>query len=177
MKKLIDLNKEWFDKTNEMFVSFIKRGGDAYLKDLSHLNLKRDVYLAISNLILYLADGKKLFAFLSKTAGKSSLNPNPKQMDIFKSEIREIFGKFEKGRDYRNISFAESIIDLLGRRMHSSAYQLLADKQVAELEKLMEEFWVNFFALTNTVESQADNLKLEALLSAFENDINKTISS
>ena len=166
---------EWMEKTNEMLVDFVKRGTEAYSQDISFLTLKKDLYLAISTLMISLADGKGIFG--SKKSSESSTTNHSKALDAFKEEARAIFSKFEKGRSYKNSGIVETSIDQAGRRLHSTAYQMMAPTQLANVEKRMETLWSDFFALTNTGDAKSDTKNLDELLSAFEKDILAALAS
>jgi len=176
MKNLIDLNKEWFDRSNELLVEFMKKGGDTYLKDVSFLNLKRDTYFALSNLMIQLSDGRIEVAGSSSKDSSSSAN-DAKSLDAFRSEINEIFGKFEEGREYKNTGFIESVVDVMGRRTHSVLFENFSNKTLSGVQQLLDTFWIEFFQLKNTGISSDDQKRLDSLLKKLYEDINSQLNS
>ncbi len=175
MKRLIELNKEWIDKSNELFADFLKRSGDAYLKDVSFLNMKRDVYFALSGLMFHLTNGKGPLNFASKSS--DTVKVEKEWFEDFNQEIRNTFAKFEEGRTYTNSGFIESTVDLVGRRMHAWTYDTLASSEVAEVQKKAEQFWKDFFHLKNTGDAKADQKKLDELLDDFEKEVTGLIAA
>jgi len=174
MRNLIDLNKEWFDKSNEFVVHWMKRSGDTYLKDISFLNLKRDMYFALSNLMAQLSDGR--LSLISRWDSERKAGSPDAALHKFREEALEIFSRFEIDRSYENRGFVEATVDLMGRKSHSVFFGRFSKGDLSGLQRIMERFWIDFFKLKNSGKSDADDVA-KSLLGAFENAIRKELTN
>lgn len=174
MRKLLELNKEWFDKSNELFADFLNKGSKAHGETISSNTLKRDVHLAMSTLMLHVMDGRLKF-ISDKNASTDTIDA--KYLDSFNEEIRNIYNQFEESRDYSSGGLLESSIEMFSKNMSKFSFELIAKKEVYSVQKLMEEFWSAFFSMKKSGDTTKDDARLEELLSQFNSDINSALAA
>lgn len=175
MKKIFDLNREWFDKTNEVFVDYLTKGSSALAETISSSQLKRDVCLAMTSLMLQVANGRLKLNSDDKETDQQGIDS--KYMEEYQNEIRSVYDKFEDGKDYAISGLIESSLDLFSRKMSKITYEAIAEKEVYEVQKLMEDFWAAFFELKKSGEKKKDTSQLEDLLAKFDTNVNQALAA
>ncbi len=170
MKDFVKIQSNWFVRSNEFLLEYLKTGGDAFVTDIRFLQVKQEVYVAILgafNRLILQADQK---GNLHTNSGSEFRNV----MADLKLDLRESYDKMVGLNPDSNRGFAETMSEALVREVHKSLP--LPRAKFNPVRSRMIAFWNSFFRLPlsaggSNSGSGLSSHPLDSLVASLEEDL------